>query len=209
MCAGGHFAALTGAGLSAPAAVFPPIRHRKSQVVPATPPPAAATPWASTPLVSIPMVWVPFLWNGYQWNGMYFNALHTNPFHSIPMDSNRLLSAEGNGSGKTTNESGGCSLQLRQLTQTTREVRTMLSCVAGGAQLEPPVRAPHTVHVKTPTASASRTTVATTSSGPRWPPASSPGSGPAPGRWWPGPGSNPRDVVDSHPRCVVSVPAGG
>ena len=26
----------------------------------------------------------------------------------------------------------------------------MLSCVAGGAQLEPPVRAPHTVHVKTP-----------------------------------------------------------
>ena len=25
----------------------------------------------------------------------------------------------------------------------------MLSCVAGGAQLEPPVRAPHTVHVKT------------------------------------------------------------
>ena len=27
--------------------------------------------------------------------------------HSIPMDSNRLLSAEGNGLGKTTNESGG------------------------------------------------------------------------------------------------------
>ena len=26
----------------------------------------------------------------------------------------------------------------------------MLSCVAGGAQLEPPVHAPHTVHVKTP-----------------------------------------------------------
>ena len=26
----------------------------------------------------------------------------------------------------------------------------MLSCVAGGAQLEPPVRVPHTVHVKTP-----------------------------------------------------------
>ena len=75
--------------------------------------------------------------------------MHCIPIHSIPMDSNRLLSAEGNGSGKTTNESGGCSLQLRQLTQTTREVRTMLSCVAGGAQLEPPVRAPHTVHVKT------------------------------------------------------------
>ena len=54
----------------------------------------------------------------------------------------------------------------------------MLSCVAGGAQLEPPVRVPHTVHVKTLYASASRTTVATTSSGPRWPPASAPGSGP-------------------------------
>ena len=26
----------------------------------------------------------------------------------------------------------------------------MLSCVAGGAQLEPPVRVPHTVYVKTP-----------------------------------------------------------
>ena len=25
----------------------------------------------------------------------------------------------------------------------------MLSCVAGGAQLEPPLRAPHTVYVKT------------------------------------------------------------
>ena len=88
MCASGHFAALTGAGLSAPAAVFPPIRHRKSQVVPATPPPAAATPWASTPLVSIPMEWIPFLWNGYQWNGMYFNALHTNPFHTNPFHTN-------------------------------------------------------------------------------------------------------------------------
>ena len=30
-----------------------------------------------------------------------------------------------------------------------RAVRTMLSCVAGGAQLEPPLRAPHTVYVKT------------------------------------------------------------
>ena len=29
------------------------------------------------------------------------------------------------------------------------EVRTMLSCVGCGAELEPPVRAPHTVYVKT------------------------------------------------------------
>ena len=35
-------------------------------------------------------------------NGMDWYAMHC-----IPMDSNRLLSAEGNGLGKTTNESGG------------------------------------------------------------------------------------------------------
>ena len=40
-------------------------------------------------------------------NGMDWYAMHCYPFHSIPMDSNRLLSAEGNGLGKTTNESGG------------------------------------------------------------------------------------------------------
>ena len=38
-------------------------------------------------------------------NGMDWYAMHA--IHSIPMDSNRLLSAEGNGLGKTTNESGG------------------------------------------------------------------------------------------------------
>ena len=37
-----------------------------------------------------------------EWIGMQCIAIH-----SIPMDSNRLLSAEGNGLGKTTNESGG------------------------------------------------------------------------------------------------------
>ena len=40
--------------------------------------------------------------NGLDWIGMQCIAIH-----SIPMDSNRLLSAEGNGLGKTTNESGG------------------------------------------------------------------------------------------------------
>ena len=34
-------------------------------------------------------------------------GIHSIAIHSIPMDSNRLLSAEGNGLGKTTNESGG------------------------------------------------------------------------------------------------------
>ena len=72
--------------------------------MPATLPPAAATPWASTPLVSIPMVWIPFLWNAFtmEWIGRQCIEIH-----SIPMDSNRLLSAEGNGLGQTTNESGG------------------------------------------------------------------------------------------------------
>ena len=89
----------------------------------------------------------------------------------------------------------------------------MLSCVAGGAQLEPPVRAPHTVYVKTPYRIGVQNycrhhiiraaVAAGVITGVRA------GAGPGPGRWWPGPGSNPRDVVDSHPRCVVSVPAGG
>ena len=67
------------------------------------------------------------------------------------MDSNRLLSAEGNGLGKTTNESGGAFTTTPDNSGNATnhlEVRTMLSCVAGGAQLEPPVRAPHTVYVK-------------------------------------------------------------
>ena len=55
----------------------------------------------------------------------------------------------------------------------------MLSCVAGGAQLEPPVGAPHTVYVKSLYRTPARTTATTTSSGPRRRPASSPGSGPA------------------------------
>ena len=85
-------------------------------------------------------------------NGMDWYAMHCYPFHSIPMDSNRLLSAEGNGLGKTTNESGGAFTTTPDNSGNATnhlEVRTMLSCVAGGAQLEPPLRAPHTVYVKT------------------------------------------------------------
>ena len=68
------------------------------------------------------------------------------------MDCNRLPSAEGNGLGKTTNESGGAFTTTPDNSGNATnhlEVRTMLSCVAGGAQLEPPVRIPHTVYVKT------------------------------------------------------------
>ena len=86
-------------------------------------------------------------------NGMDWYAVDCYPFHSIPMDSNRLLSAEGNGLGKTTNESGGAFTTTPDNAGNATnhlEVRTMLSCVAGGAQLEPPVHAPHTVYVKTP-----------------------------------------------------------
>ena len=45
---------------------------------------------------------------GMEWIGMQCIAIH-----SIPMDSNRLLSAEGNGSGKTTNESGDAFTTFR------------------------------------------------------------------------------------------------
>ena len=55
----------------------------------------------------------------------------------------------------------------------------MPSCVAGGAELEPPVRVPHTVYVKSLYRTPARTTATTTSSGPRRRPASSPRSGPA------------------------------
>ena len=54
------------------------------------------------------------------------------------------------------------------------EVRTMASCVACGAELEPPVRVPHTVYVKSLYRIAGQDYCATPSSGPWWPPASSP-----------------------------------
>ena len=52
------------------------------------------------------------------------------------------------------------------------------------------------------TTSLDRTTAATTSSGPRRPPALSSRSGPAPARWWPCPGSNPSGGV----RCNLVKP---
>ena len=109
------------------------------------------------PLHWYPFQWYRFQWYGYhsygmhsQWNGLVCNALLSIPFHT--MDSNRLLSAEGNGLGKTTNESGGAFTTTPDNSGNATNhlaVRTMLSCVAGGAQLEPPVHAPHTVYVKT------------------------------------------------------------
>ena len=51
------------------------------------------------------------------------------------------------------------------------EVIKMPHCAACGAEPEPPVRAPHTVYVKTLYASPAMATAATTSSGPPWPPA--------------------------------------
>ena len=50
----------------------------------------------------------------------------------------------------------------------------MASCVARGAELEPPVRVPHTVYVKSLYRIAGQDYCATPSSGPWWPPASSP-----------------------------------
>ena len=56
------------------------------------------------PLHWYPLHWYPFLWNAFamEWIGRQCIGIL-----SIPMDSNRLLSAEGNGLRKTTNESGG------------------------------------------------------------------------------------------------------
>ena len=64
----------------------------------------------------------------------------------------------------------------------------MAQCVACGAELEPPVRAPHTVYVKTLYPIGGQDCCRTTSSGPRWPLASSPRSNPAPDQRWPCPG---------------------
>ena len=58
----------------------------------------------------------------------------------------------------------------------------MPDCVACGAELEPPVRTLHTVYVETLYHIGGQDYCRRTSSGPRWPPASSPRSGPAPDR---------------------------
>ena len=61
----------------------------------------------------------PCQWYRYHSDGMHsfamdWTGIHYHPVHRIPMDGNRLLSAEGDWPEKTTNESGGCSLQCRQ-----------------------------------------------------------------------------------------------
>ncbi len=58
----------------------------------------------------------------------------------------------------------------------------MPKCAACGAELEPPVRAPHTVYVKSLYRIAVQDYCATTSSKPRRPPGSSPRSEPVPVR---------------------------
>ena len=52
------------------------------------------------------------------------------------------------GPGTGTNGSGGAFTTMPTKRSNHPEVRTMPSCVACGAELEPPVRVPHTVYVK-------------------------------------------------------------
>ena len=73
----------------------------------------------------------------------------------------------------------------------------MSNCIACGAELEPPVRAPHTVYVKTLYRIAGQDYCRHHIIRLRRPPASSPRLSPAPVRWWPGHGErNPPSTTD-------------
>ena len=106
---------------------------------------------------------------------MHWSPLHTSQYHSTAWRRSRENDKTG---------SGALSLQFRQHPKSPGG-EIMPSCVACGAELEPPVPHPTPSTSRACTASPARTTAATTSSGPRRPPASSPRSGPAAVRQWP------------------------
>ena len=98
--------------------------------------------------------------SGDEWIDIHSNGIHTYPLewtamewigaqyigvHYITVDTIRW---PGGGPGKRTNESGGAFTAIPAKQSNHPEVRTMPRCVAGGAELEPPVRIPHTVYVK-------------------------------------------------------------
>ena len=72
--------------------------------------------------------------------------------HCIPMDGKPMDGTPPCSAGATVKEDDQPS-QVAQYNAGNQsdhqEVRTMASCVACGSELEPPVRAPHTVYVKT------------------------------------------------------------
>ena len=76
--------------------------------------------------------------NGMDWYPMHWSPLHHNRFHFTGWRRG----------GKRTNESGHAFTTMPIKQPNRPEVRTMPSCVACGAELEPPVRTPHTVYMK-------------------------------------------------------------
>ena len=116
---------------------------------------------------------------------MHWSPWHCNRCHSIPW--RRALIAKRHREPLTTMPAAS----------SITEVMNMPQCATCGAELEPPVRVPHTVHVKTSTASGVRTTAATTSSEPPWPPASSPRSNP---------GAAPRRLIGERLRPNMAGP---
>ena len=70
---------------------------------------------------------------------------HAIGIHCTPLGTGPLC---GTVPGKTRRGAGGVHYNpVKDINHP--EVRTMAQCVACGAELEPPVRAPHTVYVKT------------------------------------------------------------
>ena len=80
---------------------------------------------------------------------MEWIGVHCYPIHSIPMDDKRPRGAKGGGSRDNDQRVRGPGHYNPGNATPHPEVRNLPHCVAGGAELEPPARAPHTVYVKT------------------------------------------------------------
>ena len=136
----------SGDGLATPAAVLPLIHHRKGLVLPSTWPSTSAAPSAINPYLSIGMDGV------MEWTASW-NALGSTALESIAYQCSLspAPAPSRHPPGERTNEPGAVSLQFRQRHQSP-EVRTMPKCAFCDAELEPPVRALHTVYVNSFTA---------------------------------------------------------
>ena len=115
------------------------------QVVSATTPQAAAAPPVTSPLVSNPMISISLDWNGsghgMDWHPLLSCALHTNGWQSTAQrGGQRVGENDKRVRGRFHYDAGND-------TETT-EGENMPSYVACGAELELPVRVPHTVYVK-------------------------------------------------------------
>ena len=126
-----------------------------------------------------------------QWIGLNWYPVESTPLHTIGYQSIVRCHAGQNAKGP-----GGFHYNPGNPTHHP-EVRTMPKCVACGAELELPVRTPHTVYVKTLYRIGGQDYCRHHTSGPPWPPASSPRSSPAPGRWRRLIGERPRPNMTS------------